>query len=93
MSYNEVMEATLITPQVSSGRRKKMRWGSILFIVGVTLTALVAAPLYVYFFGVSRPEMILFSVYFVATSLAITVGYHRYFAHSTFKAQDRKSVV
>ncbi len=66
-------------------RRKKMRWGSIVFIAGVTVAALVAAPLYAWTYGVSRAEWILFGVYFAATSLAITVGYHRYFAHTTFK--------
>jgi len=62
-----------------------MRWGSIVFIAGVTLAAVVAAPLYIWRYGVAESEWILFAVYFVSTSLAITVGYHRYFAHSTFK--------
>ena len=66
-------------------RKRKTRWGSIFFILLVSLTALAGAPLYAHFFGVSRSEIILFLVYFAATSLAITVGYHRYFAHSTFK--------
>ncbi len=85
LRYNELMDLSIATPQVFQGRKKIVRWGSVIFIGAVTMTALVAAPLYIYQFGVSRSEIILFAVYFIATSLAITVGYHRYFAHSTFK--------
>ena len=68
------------------GPRSKNRWGSIGFILISTLVAVVWAPIYVYRHGVSRPEAVLFLVYALATSFAITVGYHRHFAHATYKA-------
>ncbi len=76
------METSAIIPL----RRKKIRWGSIIFMAVITFFALVAAPIYILNVGVSAAEWFLFGFYFVATSLAITVGYHRFFAHSTFKS-------
>ena len=63
-----------------------MRWGSIAFMLGIHIAALFGLPVYVYAFGVSAPEMALFVFYVLATSFSITVGYHRLFAHSAFKA-------
>ncbi len=67
-------------------RRRKTRWGSIGFLASITLLTVVALPLYIIHFGVSPAEWALFAFYVLATSFSITVGYHRFFSHSTFKA-------
>ncbi len=64
----------------------KWRWGSIFFFLAVNLTALIAAPYWAWTHGVSRPEAALFVFYVIATSLAITVGYHRLYTHRSFDA-------
>ncbi len=66
--------------------RRCLRWGSIAFMVGIHLAAVIGLPVYVYFYGLSMPTVALFVFYVLATSFSITVGYHRFFAHTTFKA-------
>jgi stearoyl-CoA desaturase (delta-9 desaturase) len=65
--------------------RRHLRWGSIIFMLGIHSAVLFGLPVYVYYHGITFPEMALFIFYTLATSFAITVGYHRLFAHSTFK--------
>lgn len=64
---------------------KKMNWPVIAFFAATTAGALVGAPLYASRFGVSLSEILLFFFYVAATGFAITVGYHRLYAHRTFK--------
>lgn len=48
--------------------------------------ALIACPLYIYLNGI-RPETVVLSlVYGFVTTMAITAGYHRLFAHRTYDA-------
>lgn len=65
---------------------KKIRWGSIAFLIGINAVTFLILPVYVWRRGVSEFEMAIFAFYSLTTSFAITVGYHRYFAHSTFKS-------
>lgn len=67
-------------------QRRKIRWGSVLFLGAVTLVAVVGAPLYAMRYGVSASEWALFAFYFAATSFATTIGYHRLFSHASFEA-------
>jgi len=55
-------------------------------MVSTTLMTVVGVPIYVMKYGVSRSEWILLFFYVFATLFSITVGYHRLFAHNTFKA-------
>jgi len=66
--------------------RRQVRWGSVVFMVGIHLATIVGLPVYVHFYGMSATTMALFVFYVLATSFSITVGYHRLFAHTTFKA-------
>ena len=65
--------------------RRRKRWGSIAFMVGIHLAVVIGLPVYVHYYGVTASEMALFIFYVLATSFSITVGYHRLFAHSAFK--------
>ncbi len=67
---------------------KKIIWVNIFFFGITTLIAVIGAPLYLYHFGLSLSEFLLFAFYLVVTPLSITVGYHRLFAHVTFKASS-----
>lgn len=66
--------------------RRRRRWGSIAFMLGIHLATFIALPAYAYFHRPSIFDVGLFVFYVLATSFSITVGYHRLFAHSTFKA-------
>ncbi len=65
---------------------KKMNWPIIAFFSVTTAGALIGGPWYWHRFGISVSEILLTLFFTLATGLAITVGYHRLFAHSTFKA-------
>ncbi len=65
---------------------KQNFWPIIYFFTVTTAIAVIGTPLYIYYFGVSLPEVILFLFYFVVTGLSISAGYHRLYAHATFKA-------
>lgn len=65
--------------------RPPINWPTVLFILGTTVAAL-CWPVYAWHYGTTASELVLAFAYYVATGLAITVGYHRLIAHQTFKA-------
>ncbi len=65
--------------------KRRTRWvGVVLF--AVLILGSLAAPFYIARYGLTKTEIFLFFFYYFATGLSITVGYHRLFAHKTFKA-------
>jgi stearoyl-CoA desaturase (delta-9 desaturase) len=56
-----------------------------LFVL-LPLVALVAVIPAVWGWGMTGTDAVLFGVFYVLTGLGITVGYHRYFTHGSFKA-------
>lgn len=64
--------------------RKNRPVGTLFFII-IHLIAIFGTPAYLYYQGFHAADWILFGVYYLGTGLAITVGYHRLFAHATFK--------
>lgn len=62
------------------------RWVGIIFFIVFHLVGIVGTPIYLAHYGATRAELILFWSYFALTSLSITVGYHRLFAHVSYKA-------
>jgi len=65
---------------------KKVDWGNIAFFTITTFFAMAVTPFYIIRSGISISEVLLFVFYVFGTSLSITLGYHRLFAHATFKA-------
>jgi len=65
--------------------KRKTKWISIAFFSVLTIGGVIGAPLYIVRHGVSPVEWALFGFYFIATGMAITVGYHRLFSHATYK--------
>ena len=57
-----------------------------LFFFAATGLPVLVLPFYIYHFGISPAALALFLFYAPATALAITIGYHRLFAHVTYKA-------
>lgn len=64
----------------------RVNWVSSSFLIGTFFTALIGTPLYIYHFGIDFFQIAMFFVYFIATGMSITLGYHRLFAHKAFKA-------
>ncbi len=51
------------------------------------LVALTGVPLYLWHFGLDWFQAVLFVMLFVASSMSITLGYHRLLSHLAFKAR------
>jgi stearoyl-CoA desaturase (delta-9 desaturase) len=67
-------------------QRRKNRFAAVLWMPIMNAGTFIALPIYCYFKGVDKDHVIMFGALFFVSSLAITMGYHRFFAHSTFKA-------
>ncbi len=57
----------------------------VIFFVALHLIGLIGTPWYIMRYGVTAAEWALFWTWLLGTSLSITVGYHRLFAHVTYK--------
>ena len=64
----------------------KYRWGSIILVGILTVSTLVLCPIYLWHYGLSQSEFAFFAFYALASSLSITLGYHRLFSHGAFSA-------
>lgn len=66
--------------------KKGFNWASGLFIIGYHLLLLVALPVYLYLsLPVTLGLVISCIAIYAICGLSITVGYHRYFSHNSFK--------
>ena len=65
--------------------RRRTKWAGIILFAVLILCGVIGTPLYIHRYGISAAEIILFLFYFLATGMAITVGYHRLFAHASYK--------
>ncbi len=64
---------------------RQTRWVGIIFFIFIHIVGIIGTPLYLIYHGVTRSEWVLFGFYFSLSTLAITVGYHRLFAHVSYK--------
>lgn len=62
------------------------RWPSIVFLVAISVVALIGCPIYLYLYGIRSETALLFFFMSASTVTAITAGYHRLFAHTTYRA-------
>ena len=65
----------------------RVNWLVSIFLMGTLVISLTAVPLYIWHYGLSLFQVLLFLFFFTATGLSITLGYHRLFAHRAFKAR------
>jgi stearoyl-CoA desaturase (delta-9 desaturase) len=66
--------------------KPSIRWTAAIFMPLITLIGFIGTPIYIYYNGLKLSEFLLFFFFFMATGLAITMGYHRFFSHTTYKA-------
>lgn len=65
----------------------RIDWFNVLFLLLIHLGGLIGSGFYFYHHGWSWPIFFLAVLFYVISGLGITVGYHRLFAHQSFKAQ------
>lgn len=63
---------------------RQVRWVGLSFFLTLHVIGIGGTALYIYYYGITGPELALFFFYCAATGIATTVGYHRLFAHRTF---------
>src|ERR1700680_2769624 len=69
-----------------SMKKYKLHWPNVAFLTLTPLAAVAGAVYYIPRFGVRPVEIAAFVFMFFATGLSITAGYHRHFAHVSYKA-------
>ena len=67
---------------------RNLKMATAILFVAVTLTALIAVPVFGYVYGYSRLDWTLCLVLYITSGLGITVGYHRLIAHGSFQCSD-----
>jgi len=65
---------------------EKIDWVNTLFLIITPLIVLTWLPIHIYFYGLKVELLVFFVIYSVFTSLSITAGYHRLFAHKSYQA-------
>ena len=70
-----------------NGRRALAIPTAALFAL-ITLTALIAVPLFGYVHGYTRLDWAVGGILYLISGLGITVGYHRLITHRSFRCPD-----
>lgn len=65
----------------------RVNWFTSSFLAVTFLAAIIGGPLHLAFFGFDAFYLGLFLVFYIASGLSITLGYHRLFAHKSFEAK------
>ena len=66
---------------------KRVNWPTSIFLITTFLISLTAVPVYLWHYGLDWFQVALFLIFFACSSMSITLGYHRLFAHFAFKAR------
>ncbi|MBY0416007.1 MAG: fatty acid desaturase [Bdellovibrionales bacterium] len=67
---------------------KKIDWTNTIFLLSTPIIAFVLGLKYFYAFGLEWPQIALAVFFYFITGLSVTGGYHRLFAHRTYKANN-----
>jgi stearoyl-CoA desaturase (delta-9 desaturase) len=68
--------------------RRQIHWLGVIFFLILHVVGIVGTPLYIYYYGITWSELALFVACLAATGMSTTAGYHRLFAHATYKASS-----
>src|ERR1700722_19352909 len=64
----------------------RVNWLVSSFLIGTLFLSITAVPVYLWFFGIDRFQIVLFFAMLGACGFSVTLGYHRLFSHLTFQA-------
>lgn len=65
--------------------KKEINWGSIIFLTTYQIILAITLPFYFYYSTVQASTVITAIVLLFLTGMSITAGYHRLFAHRTYR--------
>ena len=60
-------------------------WNMVFFLTIIPLIGFVGTAVYIYYNGIIWQEPVLFFIFWFLSGMGITMGYHRLFAHKSFK--------
>src|SRR5260370_33604955 len=63
----------------------RINWITSSFLIGTFVLTLTAVPLYLWYFGIDWFHFAIAAALLTVTVFSITLGYHRLFAHATFR--------
>jgi len=66
---------------------RRVNWPTSLFLIITLFISVTAVPVYLWFYGLDWFQAGCFLVFFMASSMSITLGYHRLFSHLAFRAK------
>src|SRR4051812_37351057 len=66
---------------------ERVDWINSSFLIGTTVVTCTAVPIYLWNYGINLFQASMFLLFFIATGLSITLGYHRLFSHMAFQAK------
>ena len=84
MSKNMVKKLRGVITNIDRTSSPTIKWRNFLFFTITFAVAIIGAPLYIYFHGLTVADIGLFGFWSTITGLSITVGYHRLLAHRAF---------
>lgn len=67
---------------------KKINWVPVLFLTSYHMMLLVLLPLYLYYYVPAAGLLATSFILFVLTGISITAGYHRYYAHRSYRTNS-----
>ncbi|WP_394613962.1 acyl-CoA desaturase [Lentzea sp. JNUCC 0626] len=78
---------------LTDGRRSHAEQSGVYVFVIVPFLALLAAVPFAWGWGLGWVDVGLFVAFYYLTGLGVTIGYHRYFTHGSFKAKRPLKIV
>ncbi|MGI8695214.1 MAG: acyl-CoA desaturase [Mycobacteriales bacterium] len=72
---------------ITSGRRNSIEHGALYFFVIVPFLAVVTAIPVAWGWGLGWHDVVLFGAFYAISGFGVTMGFHRYFTHGSFKAK------
>jgi stearoyl-CoA desaturase (Delta-9 desaturase) len=74
------------SPNLRESWYRRLNWTNTIFLIVSPLLVITLLPVTVYFNGLDWRMVVLFVVACLCTSISITGGYHRLFAHKSYQA-------
>jgi carboxypeptidase Q len=71
---------------VTEATPRRVNWLNVIFLMGTLLGAVVSVPWFLITHGFGWPEWLTFFGLWLAVGISVTGGYHRLFAHRTYRA-------
>ena len=65
----------------------RINWTNSSFLIGTAIATCTVVPYYLWHYGLDLFQVAMFFLFFIASGLSITLGYHRLFAHMAFQAR------